>query len=65
MMFYARKQKTVFGIPKIQGIFMILIKYSPEKVGCVIPLHKELKIGTIRSILRQAKITEEEIEQHL
>ena len=26
---------------------------------CVVPHHKEIKVGTIRSILRQAKVTEE------
>ncbi len=25
--------------------------------GCVIPLHKELAIGTLRSAIRQAKLT--------
>jgi predicted RNA binding protein YcfA (HicA-like mRNA interferase family) len=29
-------------------------------IGCVVPLHKELAIGTLRGILRQAKITVEE-----
>ncbi|MBI1806292.1 MAG: type II toxin-antitoxin system HicA family toxin [Ignavibacteria bacterium] len=25
-------------------------------VGCVVPLHKELRIGTLRGILKQAKV---------
>ena len=29
-------------------------------VGCVVPLHRELAIGTLRSILRQAKISPDE-----
>lgn len=28
--------------------------------GCVIPLHKELAVGTLRSALRQAGVTREE-----
>jgi predicted RNA binding protein YcfA (HicA-like mRNA interferase family) len=28
--------------------------------GCVIPLHKELAVGTLRSALRQAGVTAEE-----
>jgi predicted RNA binding protein YcfA (HicA-like mRNA interferase family) len=28
--------------------------------GCVVPLHKELALGTLRGILRQAKVTPEE-----
>jgi predicted RNA binding protein YcfA (HicA-like mRNA interferase family) len=29
-------------------------------VGYTVPLHKELKIGTLRGILRQAKVEPEE-----
>jgi predicted RNA binding protein YcfA (HicA-like mRNA interferase family) len=29
-------------------------------VGCVVPLHREVKIGTLSGILRQAGITAEE-----
>jgi len=29
-------------------------------VGCVVPLHRELAIGTLRGILRQAGATPEE-----
>ena len=29
-------------------------------VGCAVPLHKELKIGTLRGILRQAKIDQDD-----
>jgi predicted RNA binding protein YcfA (HicA-like mRNA interferase family) len=28
--------------------------------GCVIPLHAEVKVGTLASILRQAEVTTEE-----
>ena len=31
-----------------------------ENRGCVLPLHKELAIGTLRSALRQAGISAEE-----
>ena len=32
-------------------------KETPDgAVGCAVPLHKELKIGTLRGILRQAKV---------
>jgi len=30
------------------------------KIGAVIPLHKELKIGTLKGILRQANVKEED-----
>ncbi len=28
--------------------------------GCAVPLHKELKVGTLRGILRQAGVTDDE-----
>jgi predicted RNA binding protein YcfA (HicA-like mRNA interferase family) len=35
------------------------------ELGCVVPLHKELALGTLRSILRQAGVTPEEFVKHL
>lgn len=35
------------------------------EVGCVVPLHRELKIGTLRGILRQARVSPEEFINHL
>jgi predicted RNA binding protein YcfA (HicA-like mRNA interferase family) len=44
-----------------RGSHVILKKETSEgAVGCVIPLHRELKIGTLRGILRQAKVTPDE-----
>lgn len=31
------------------------------EVGCVIPLHKEVKTGTLASLLRQAGVTIDEL----
>lgn len=49
-----------------KGSHVLLIKTSEngEKIGCVVPLHKELKIGTMKSILKQAKISEEELIEY-
>ena len=33
---------------------------SKGKVGTVVPIHKELKIGTLKGILKLAKINEDE-----
>jgi predicted RNA binding protein YcfA (HicA-like mRNA interferase family) len=33
--------------------------------GCVVPLHRELAIGTLRGILRQAGVTPEEFMEEL
>ncbi|MGB9775582.1 MAG: type II toxin-antitoxin system HicA family toxin [Anaerolineae bacterium] len=44
-----------------RGSHVVLKKHIPEgAVGCVVPLHRELAIGTLRGILRQARITPEE-----
>jgi len=38
---------------------------SKGKIGTVVPLHKQLKIGTLKSILRLAKVDEEEFSEYL
>ena len=35
------------------------------KIGCVVPMHDELKVGTLASILKQAKVTPEEFSDNL
>jgi predicted RNA binding protein YcfA (HicA-like mRNA interferase family) len=41
-------------------------KQTPEgKAGTVVPLHRELKIGTLRGILRLAKIDPDDFARHL
>jgi predicted RNA binding protein YcfA (HicA-like mRNA interferase family) len=45
---------------------VVLKKQTPEgEVGCVVPLHRELAIGTLRGILKQARITQDELLQNL
>jgi hypothetical protein len=40
---------------------VILKKQTSEgDIGCVVPLHKELAIGTLLGILKQAKLSVEE-----
>ncbi|MEK6552098.1 MAG: type II toxin-antitoxin system HicA family toxin [Bacteroidota bacterium] len=34
-------------------------------IGCVVPLHKELKIGTLLGILKQAKVDPEDFSRLL
>ena len=53
--------KQGFVVKRQKGSHVILIKETERgKIGCTIPLHKELKIGTIKGILKQACISEEE-----
>jgi len=49
-----------------RGSHVILKKETAEgTIGCVVPLHRELAIGTLRGILRQAKVTVEEFIKNL
>ena len=34
-------------------------------IGCVVPVHQELRIGTLSSILKQAQITPDEFIENL
>jgi len=49
-----------------RGSHVVLKKQTPEReIGCVVPLHRELAIGTLRSILRQARVTPDEFMENL
>jgi predicted RNA binding protein YcfA (HicA-like mRNA interferase family) len=49
-----------------RGSHIVLKKRTPEgDIGCAIPLHKELAVGTLCGILRQAKISSDEFMENL
>jgi predicted RNA binding protein YcfA (HicA-like mRNA interferase family) len=49
-----------------QGSHVILKRETPGGIiGCVVPLHKELAIGTLRGILRQAQVNPDEFMDQL
>ena len=49
-----------------RGSHVMLKKQTPEgDIGCVVPLHDELAVGTLRSILRQARLTPDEFMEKL
>jgi predicted RNA binding protein YcfA (HicA-like mRNA interferase family) len=51
------------GFEKVRqrGSHVVLKRRTGEgEIGCVVPLHPELKIGTLRGILKQAKVAPEE-----
>lgn len=53
--------KFGFEIVRQRGSHVLIKKETPNgKIGTVVPQHKELKIGTLKAILEQAKISEEE-----
>jgi len=54
-------EKLGFIQVRQRGSHVIMRKFQKEgDVGCAIPLHSELKIGTLKGILKQAKVTEKE-----
>ena len=57
--------KFSFQVKRQKGSHIILKKETPDgTIGTVVPNHKELKIGTLRGILRLAKIEEEKKESN-
>ncbi len=55
-----------FGFVQVRqrGSHVVLRKETTEGVvGCVVPLHNELAVGTLRGVLRQAGVTAEEFHQ--
>ena len=56
--------KFGFKIVRQKGSHVLIKKETEQgKIGTVIPQHKELKIGTLKAILEQAKISEEEFSK--
>jgi len=49
-----------------RGSHVVLKKEMPEgAVGCVVPLHRELAIGTLRGLLKQAQVDPDEFMENL
>jgi predicted RNA binding protein YcfA (HicA-like mRNA interferase family) len=58
--------KLGFKAVRQSGSHVILIKETSKgKTGTVIPVHGELKLGTILGILRKAGLKAEDIEPYL
>ncbi|MEH2315568.1 type II toxin-antitoxin system HicA family toxin [Nostoc sp.] len=48
------------------GSHVVLKKLTLEgEIVCVVPLHRELKVGTLSGVLKQAKVTPEEFIENL
>jgi len=59
-------EKLGFVQVRQRGSHVVLRKETLEvAVGCVVPLHRELAIGTLRSILKQAGVTPDEFMDKL
>lgn len=49
-----------------KGSHVVLKKQTDTgEIGCVVPLHPELAIGTLYGVLRQARVTPEEFLRSL
>jgi predicted RNA binding protein YcfA (HicA-like mRNA interferase family) len=58
--------KFGFQITGQSGSHVRLSRMTPEsKIGTVVPMHPVLKPGTLKSVLRLAKITPEEFVEYL
>ncbi len=48
------------------GSHVVMKKITKEgEIGCVVPVHRELKVGTLNGILKQARVTVEEFVESL
>lgn len=50
-------QRLGFSIARQRGIHIVLRR---GETGCVVPNHRELKVGTLSGVLKQAGLTAEE-----
>ena len=49
-----------------RGSHVVLKRQTPQgESGCVVPLHRELAVGTLRGILRQAGVTPDEFSRNI
>jgi len=56
-----------FGFKPVRqrGSHLVLKKETPEgKVGTVVPIHKEIKLPTLKNVLKLAKVDEEEFVKY-
>jgi predicted RNA binding protein YcfA (HicA-like mRNA interferase family) len=59
-------EKLGFEQVRQRGSHVVLRKEtSGGAAGCVVPLHRELAIGTLRGILKQAGVTADEFTEKL
>ena len=59
-------EKLGFVQVRQRGSHVVLKKRTAAgEIGCVVPLHSELAMGTLKSILRQAQVDPEEFEANL
>ncbi len=55
-------QKLGFTVVRQSGSHVVL---KCNGIGCVVPNHKEVKVGTVNGLLRQAGVSAQEFERSL
>lgn len=55
-------EKLGFSVVRQRGSHVVLRRGS---AGCVVPLHRELKVGTLNGILKQAGVSADEFSTAL
>ncbi|MGQ9555064.1 MAG: type II toxin-antitoxin system HicA family toxin [Anaerolineae bacterium] len=59
-------ERLGFEKARQRGSHVVLRRYtSSGKRACVVPMHREIQIGTLMEILRQADVTSEEFLRNL
>lgn len=59
-------QRLGFFVDRQRGSHVVLKKTTPDgERGCVIPMHREVAIGTLRSALKMAGVSPEEFSAAL
>ena len=62
---FALKQHGIQAVVWLGGSSPIMPVWSLTEKGCVVPMHAELKVGTLAGILRQANVPPEEFIEAL
>jgi predicted RNA binding protein YcfA (HicA-like mRNA interferase family) len=59
-------QRLGFFVDRQRGSHAVLKKVTPQgERGCVIPIHREVAVGTLRSALKMAGVSPEEFKDAL
>ena len=59
-------ERLGFEVVRQRGSHAVLKKLTGEGTrGCVIPMHREVAVGTLRGVLRQAGVSPEEFMANL
>ena len=54
-------ERLGFFVDRQRGSHVVVKKVTPQgELGCVIPMHREVAIGTLRSALKMAGVTTDE-----